>query len=114
MLDAPGRVLTETAEVIALSEAALPGERHLFSWAQAHIDAAHAHLQQGDLDGAATALRPVLDASPDGRIDPVLQQLARLRQTLALPAFAAAPLAQSLQDEIETCRRDALPRQITG
>jgi transcriptional regulator with XRE-family HTH domain len=114
MLDAPARVLTETAEVIALSEAAPPGERHLFSWAQAHIDAAHAHLQQHDLDGAVTALRPVLDAPPDGRIDPVLQQLGRLRQTLALPAFAVAPLARSLQDEIETCRREALPRQITA
>jgi hypothetical protein len=114
MLDAPGRVLNETAEVIALSEAAPLGERHLFSWAQAHIDAAHAHLQQHDLDGAVTALRPVLDTPPDGRIDPVLQQLGRLRQMLALPAFAAAPLAQSLQDEIETCRREALPRQITA
>lgn len=61
-----------------------------------------------------TALRPVLDTSPDGRIDPVVQQLGRLRQMLALPAFAAAPLAQSLQDQIETCRREALPRQITA
>ena len=43
-------MLTETAEAIALSEAAPPGERHRFSWAQAHIDAAHAHLQQRDLD----------------------------------------------------------------
>ena len=114
MLDEPERVLTETAQVIALSEAAPPGERHLFSWAQAHIDAAHAHLQQRDLDGAVASLRPVLDVPPDGRIDPVLQQLGKLRQTLALPAFAAAPLARSLQDEIETCRREALPRQITA
>lgn len=30
-----------------------------------------------------TALRPVLDAPPDGRIDPVLQQLGKLRQLLA-------------------------------
>ncbi|MGH3192446.1 MAG: hypothetical protein ACRDOL_35405, partial [Streptosporangiaceae bacterium] len=81
---------------------------------QAHIDAADAYLQQRDLDGAVTALRPVLDVPADGRIDPVLQQLGKLRQTLALPAFSAAPLAQSLQDEIETCRREALPRQITA
>ena len=59
-----------------------------------------------------TVLRPVLDVPPDGRIDPVLQQLGRLRQALALPPFAAAPLAQSLQEEIEIRRREALPRQI--
>ncbi len=114
LLDAPGQVLAETAQVITLSQAAPPGERHLFSWAQACIDAAQAHLQQADLDGAVTALRPVLDASPDGRIDPVVQQLGRLRQMLAAPAFASAPLARSVQEEIETCRREALPRQITA
>ena len=86
----------------------------MFSWEHAHIDAAQAYLQQRDLDGAASALRPVLDTPADSLINPVLQHLGRLRQMLALPAFASAPLAQSLQEEIETRRRDALPRQITA
>jgi hypothetical protein len=49
---------------------------------------------------------------PDFRNDPVLQHLARFRRLLTVPAFAEAPLAQTTQEELETYRREALPRQI--
>lgn len=77
-------------------------------------DQAEAFLRQPALDGAADALRPVLDLTADLRTEPLLQQLQRLRRTLALPAFADAPLARGLQEEIESYGREALPRQIAS
>jgi hypothetical protein len=113
LLDSSERALAETAQVITLSEATPAGERHLYSWAHAHVDAAAAHLQQHDLDAAAASLRPVLEMSAVGRIDPVIQHLGRIRQMLTLPAVADAPLARSLQDEIEACQRAAVSLQLT-
>jgi transcriptional regulator with XRE-family HTH domain len=114
LLDASERALSETARVITLSEATPVRERHLYSWAHAHVDAAQAHLQQRDLDAASASLRPVLDMSAVGRIDPVIQHLGRMRQMLTLPAVADAPLARSLQSEIEACQRAALSLQLTA
>jgi hypothetical protein len=94
-------------------EATLTGERHLYSWAHNHVDAAQAHLQQRDLDAAWASLRPVLDMSAVGRIDPVIQHLGQMRQMLTLPAVADAPLARCLRYEIEACQRAALSLQLT-
>ena len=112
LLEAPAQVLADARQMIALTEAAPPGERHILTYAHAHVDSAIAHLQQGNLDGAATSLRPVLDLPPDVRNDPILQHLTRFRRLLAQPAYADAPLARDAQEEIETYRREALPRQI--
>jgi hypothetical protein len=113
LLDASERALAETAQVITLSETTLTGERHLFSWAHAHVDPAQAHLQQRDLDAASASLQPVVDMSAAGRIDPFIQHLGQMRQMFTLPAVADAPLARSLQDEIEACQRAALSLQLT-
>ena len=114
LLEAPAQVLAEAQQVITLTDAAPADERYMWPYAHAHLDSAIAHLQQGELDGAVTALRPVLDLPPYIRNDPMLQDLARFRRLLAQPVFAEAPLARDAQEEIEAYRRDALPRQITG
>jgi transcriptional regulator with XRE-family HTH domain len=114
LLDAPTQVLADAEQVIALTDATPADERRIRTSAHARLDSAIAHLQQQELDGAVTVLRPVLDLPPDVRNDPVLQHLARFRRLLAVPAFAEAPLARTTQEEIETYRREALPRQIAG
>jgi plasmid maintenance system antidote protein VapI len=112
LLELPDQVLTETARVITISETAPAGKRHMYSWAHAHIDAAMAHLLRRDLDGAIEEVRPVFRLSPDGRNDTVLQHLSRFRQQLALPEFADAPAAVSMQEEIEAYQSESLPRQL--
>jgi len=114
LLDEPAAALAEATEAIALASAAPAEERHLYAELLVRTDQAAAHLRQPDLDGAAGALRPVLDLPADMRTEPLVQQLHRLRQSLALTRFAQAPEARQLQDEIETYDREALPRQITG
>jgi transcriptional regulator with XRE-family HTH domain len=114
LLEAPRQVLADAQQVIALTDAAPASERRIRTYAHARVDSAIAHLQQDELDGAVTALRPVLDLPPDVRNDPVLQHLARVRRLLAQPSYAEAPLALDAQEEIEDFRREALPQQITG
>jgi predicted negative regulator of RcsB-dependent stress response/transcriptional regulator with XRE-family HTH domain len=114
VLEAPARALAEAQRAITLTEAAPPGDRRIWSSVYAHLNAAIAHLQQRDLDGAAASLRPVLDLPADLRRDPIIQRLARIRRLLAQPEYAEAPLARDTQEEIETYHREALPLQITG
>jgi hypothetical protein len=56
----------------------------------------------------------VLELAADMRTEPLLQQLRRLRSTLAAPPFADALVARDMQEEIETYYRDALPLQVTA
>jgi hypothetical protein len=114
LMDAPGDAVTEATQAITLSQATPPGDRHLYAEFLVRTDQAQAHLQRSELDGAVAALRPVLDLAADMRTEPVLQQLSRLRASLALPGFADTPLAQDLQDEIENYSREALPRQLSA
>lgn len=114
LLDQPAEAIAEAAQAIALASAAPPEGRHLYAELLVRTDQAAAYLRQPDLDGAADTLRPVLDLPADMRTEPLLQQLHRLRQSLALTRCGETPVARQLQDEIETYSREALPRQITG
>jgi hypothetical protein len=114
LLDDAERAVAEAEQAIALGSAAPAGERHLYAELLARTDQAVAHLRQPDLDGATVALRPVLNLPPDMRTEPLLQQLHQVRRMLALPSFADAASAVSLQEEIEIYDHEALPRQIAG
>jgi hypothetical protein len=114
LLDDADGAVAEATKSLALGSAAPTGERHLYAELLVRTNQAVAHLRQPDLDGAVTALRPVLDLPPDMRTEPLLQQLHLVRGMLALPAFAAAAPAVSLQEEIEIYDHEALPRQIAG
>jgi hypothetical protein len=114
LLDEAAAAVSEAAEAIALAQAAPPGQRHLYAELLVRTDQAQAHLRQPDLDGAAATLQPVLGLPADMRTEPILQQLQRLRRTLADREIADAPKARELQDEIETYDREAAVRQITA
>jgi transcriptional regulator with XRE-family HTH domain len=114
LMDQPADTVAEASRAIELSQATPPGDRHLYAELLVRTDQARAHIQRSELDGAVGALRPVLDLATDTRPEPILQQLSRLRDSLALPEFASTPLALDLQDEIETYRRESITNAITG
>lgn len=110
----PAQVLTEAQQALTLFEAADPRERNYGAEAHTRIDQAQAHLMLRNLDGAEAALRPVLTLPPECRYEPVTQELGRLRQALAQPAFRDAATARELQEEIETYCRESIVNDIGG
>jgi transcriptional regulator with XRE-family HTH domain len=109
----PGDAVAEASQAITLSQETPLDERHLFAEFLVRTDQAQAYVQRSELDGVTDALRPVLDLPADMRTEPIVQQLGRLRASLAAPAFATASQARDLQDEIEVYDREALARQLS-
>lgn len=72
-----------------------------------------AHLYGGDLEGAAEAVRPVLDLAPDRRNAGIIVSVQRVRGALMQPSVRSAVTARSLSEEIaafSSHRPLALPR----
>ncbi|MCX5196143.1 hypothetical protein OOK31_19955 [Streptomyces sp. NBC_00249] len=67
-----------------------------------------ARLWTGDLDGAAEAVRPVLDLSADQRNAGIIHSARRVRSALLQPGYRDAAVARELREEIETFSRPAL------
>ncbi len=65
------------------------------------IDLAIARLRAGQLDGAASAVAPVLALAPRERIDPLPQRFGRVRAELASPRYRGSGAAQDLDERIE-------------
>jgi hypothetical protein len=72
----------------------------LATWAQVRAGAAMAHLMLNSLDGAAAQIGPVLELSPEMRIDTVIGYLRTLDQMLTQPRFAGSGLATALRQQI--------------
>jgi hypothetical protein len=67
-----------------------------------------------DIDGAAEALRPVLDLPPEQRIGGIVASVKRVHQALGVPDYRTVPLARDTRQEIESYSQipaaAALPR----
>jgi len=113
-MQAPGDAVAEAVQAITLSQAAAPGDYHLYAELLVRTDQAQAYLQRSEPDGAAAALRPVLDLPADMRTEPIVQQLTRVRVSAADLKVAGTPVLRELQDEIEAYQREALPHQLSG
>jgi hypothetical protein len=86
-----------------------PGEQHWFGGkALASTDLAVVRLKAGALDGAATALKPVLTLPPAQRVSSLTARLALVRRELAAPVFRDSPQARDLGDQIEEFDRAAV------
>ena len=79
------------------------------TWAQVRIGASIAHLQRGQLDGAAEDIAPVLAMAPDMRIATVTGWLHDLDSELRTGRHASSPIAVSLRHQIRDFTAAALP-----
>ena len=66
----------------------------------AHTDLAIVRLRSGALDGAITALQPVLTLRPGERTAVQAQRLAALRAELAHPIFRGSAQARELDEQV--------------
>jgi transcriptional regulator with XRE-family HTH domain len=94
----------DAEEAIRLWQAAPPGERSYPDELLAHVYLATARLQQGELDGAAIALRPVLDIPPERRISWHRRRLDRVANILDSDHYRNSSSVQSIRKEIEEFR----------
>ncbi|WP_208753989.1 hypothetical protein [Streptomyces bauhiniae] len=108
-----------SAETVALAERAVEGfsDPTAASWAfgdlaGAQCDLALVRLFSGDLDGAAAAMRPVLDLPVSHRNNGIVVSAQRVRAALAGGSVNGAVVARDLTAEIEAfpATRLALPR----
>ncbi|RBQ22149.1 hypothetical protein DP939_01030 [Spongiactinospora rosea] len=88
-------------EALSAYAEADPAERAFGGEAGARADQSLARVHTGDLDGAAEALRPVLDLPADQRNAGIVASAMRVHNALRVPAYARTPQARDLREEIE-------------
>jgi hypothetical protein len=108
------QVLSETSRALEQFETASPQERNFGAEIHTRIDQAQAHLLLSDLDGADTALRPVLVLVPESRYEPITQHLAQVRQALTQPEFRDVLRSRQLQEEIETFCQESIVKGLSA
>jgi hypothetical protein len=105
----PGRHDAEVAEkeaeeAIRLWQAGPSDERSAPDELLAHVYLATARLQQGEVDGTAIALRPVLDIPTERRISWHRRRLDRIAEILDGEHYRNSSSAGSIREEIEEFR----------
>jgi hypothetical protein len=96
------RAAHEAAQAIDLWQQALPKMRSLDDEALAHVYQASAHLQLGQLDAAAVAIRPIQDLPACRQTSWIHKRLGRFANMLRKPRYQHTREAADLYDEIQT------------
>jgi hypothetical protein len=96
-----GSATTEAATAITLFKQSPPEERFITDEVLAHIYGATAHIQRGEVDGAATILKPIFDTPTEQRVSWHRKRLARLTSLLSEPQFRKARQAVDLQARLK-------------
>jgi len=94
-----------------------PGDReqHWFAGKPlADIDLAVVRLRSGALDGATTALEPVLSLPLAQRITQVTTRLVVVRDELAAPIYAGSSQARDVSEQIEEFGRENIAVGLSG
>lgn len=94
------RAAREATEAIRLWQAGPLHERSLDDEALAHVYLATALLQLGEVEGAMSAVRPVLDLPPDRQISWITKRLGRLLRLLDEPFLADSRVARDAVEEL--------------
>ncbi|MGK5447970.1 XRE family transcriptional regulator [Streptomyces radiopugnans] len=76
------------------------------------IAQASAYLALGEPEGAAQALRPVLELPPEQRLEPVTRRIRELADAMARSRMANSAPAAALQSEAEAFCMESVPRRI--
>lgn len=109
--------LRHAGRAIDVFEAGGPDERFHGPLMIARLDAAYAHLVRGEVEGALALSEPVLEISPELRLDAFDQRLAGIRELVGRPAMRASAPARELAERIDGYRAMTIapePRAITS
>ncbi|HEV2373357.1 MAG TPA: hypothetical protein VGS19_14430, partial [Streptosporangiaceae bacterium] len=104
----PAKAVTWAETAISLYKGMPEGRRWLKIEAQAHADLAAGRLVGGDLDGASSALRPVLLTPVDFRVEGLTRRVQRVATMLTTSSYRGSAPARQLSGEISEFTADAL------
>jgi tetratricopeptide (TPR) repeat protein/transcriptional regulator with XRE-family HTH domain len=96
-----------------LYEIGAPDERFYGAEMIALIDAATAHLQADELEGAVEKLNPVLKVPPEQRLETFTLRLGEMRGVLRHHRYVGSRVALDLQRQIEDFRAGALGQYLS-
>lgn len=111
-LDQPAdarRAAASAAQAIELWRTGDPDDRSADDEALAHVYAATAHVQLGDLDAAADYLAPVLELPVERRISWLVKRTERVGELLAEPRLASSAQAETLHAAVAEFGADLQP-----
>lgn len=108
----PAEALRAADRAVWLYEVGDQSERFYGAEMLALIDAATAHVQSGEMDGAVQKLQPVLAVPPDQRLETFTQRLGEMRDALRRSRHAISRPAVDMQRQIEDFRSGALGQYL--
>jgi hypothetical protein len=109
----PGEALRAADRAVWLFQVGDQAERFYGAEMLALIDAATAHLQQAELEGATARLAPVLALPGEQRLETFTQRLAEMRDVLRRSRHATSRMSIELQQKIEEFRAGALGQYLS-
>jgi transcriptional regulator with XRE-family HTH domain len=112
-LQEPEQALQAANRAVWLYEVGNPAERFYGAETLALIDAATAHLQGNELEGATEKLHPVLTLPQEQRLETFTLRLVEMRDTLRRSRHASSRSAVDLQRQIEDFRSGAIGQFLT-
>jgi transcriptional regulator with XRE-family HTH domain/tetratricopeptide (TPR) repeat protein len=104
----PEQALRAADRAVWLYEVGNQADRFYGAETLALIDAATAHLQANELEGAAEKLQPVLTLPQEQRLDTFTLRLGEMRETLRRSRLAISRPAVDMQRQIEDFRSGAI------
>ncbi|MEN3356930.1 MAG: hypothetical protein V7637_912 [Mycobacteriales bacterium] len=112
-LQEPTEALQAADRAVWLYEVGEPAARFYGAEMIALIDAATAHLQADELEGAVEKLTPVLRLPPQQRLETFTQRLSDMRANLRRTRYVGNRMAVDLQHQIEEFRASALGQYLS-
>ncbi len=109
----PEQALRAADRAIWLYEVGNQADRFYGAETLALIDAATAHLQANELDGAAEKLQPVLALPQEQRLETFTLRLGEMRDSLRRSRHAISRPAVDMQRQIEVFRAEAIGRLLS-
>jgi transcriptional regulator with XRE-family HTH domain len=109
----PERALRAADRAIWLYQVGDQAERFYGAEMLTLIDAATAHLQNNDLEGAAERLQPVLTLPQEQRLETFTLRLGEMRDTLRRSRYASSRSSVDMQRQIEDFRSGAIGQFLT-
>lgn len=112
-LQEPGEALAAAEDAVRRFSGGDPSQRFYGAEMIALIDAATAHLQGGDIEGAQERLAPVLDLPQEQRLDTFTARLGEMREVLRRSRHALSRPAAEMQRQIDDFRAGALGEYLS-